>query len=65
MASSLGNVLLDAVIDPDMDPPQHADRGPELAPEQHTKQARAMVWLEHPPKNVCPFLRSELDRLNW
>ena len=64
MAPSLGNVLLDGVIDPDIDPRQHADRGPELAPEQRAKQPRAMVRLEHTSKNGAALLRRELDRLN-
>ena len=65
MAPSLGDVFLECVIDPEVDPPQHADGGPEVAPEQRAKQPRAMVRLEHAPKDIARCLRGEFDGLNW
>jgi hypothetical protein len=61
VAPSLGNVLLQRVIDADPVPPENADGWPKAGPEQRTKKARAPVRLERVAKDGSRLVGRELD----
>jgi hypothetical protein len=64
VASSLGGVILERVIDADPQTPQDADGWPEVWPEQRTEDARPPEPLECAPQHSCRFLGRELDGLD-
>ena len=64
VAPSLGNVILEAVVDAEVDPPQHANRGPEMAAQKCAKQPRAMVRRKHASKDIARRLGRQFDGLN-
>jgi hypothetical protein len=64
VASSLGGVLRERVIDADPQPPKDADGWPKAWPEQRTNDARPPEPLECAPEHSSPFLGRELDGLH-
>ena len=65
MASSLGGVILERVIDADSQTPQDADGWPKVSPEQSTQDARTPETLERAPQHSSRFHGRELDSLDW
>ena len=64
MAASLGDVLLQRVIDAEPVRPLDHERWPRLWPEQRAKDPPLAVRLQRVPKHGASFLGRELDGLN-
>jgi hypothetical protein len=64
VASSLGGVILERVIDADPQAPQHADGWPKVSPEQRAEDARPPETLECAPQHSSRFRGRELDGLD-
>src|SRR6266566_1584897 len=64
VASSLGGVILERVIDADPQTPQDANGWPKVSPEQRTEDARPPETLKCAPQYSSRFLGRELDGLD-